>query len=63
MLRSYRLPESVGEESKALAQKIVDLLLAEGKTFDVSAVALEEAQEIIFRTTRPVKVEIPDSAG
>lgn len=63
MLRSYRLPESVGEESKALAQKIVDLLLAEGKTFDVSAVALEEAQEILFRTTRPVKVEIPDSAG
>ena len=63
MLRSYRLSQDGGEESKALAKKIVDLLLAERKTFDVSVVALEEAQEILFQTTLPVKVEIPDSAG
>lgn len=62
MLRGYRLSRPRGDESKALAEKIVDLLLAEGKTFDISIVALEEAQDLLFETARPVRVETPDPA-
>lgn len=63
MLRGYRLSGPRGDESKALAERIVDLLLAEGKTFDISIVALEEAQDLLFEIARPVRVDTPDSAG
>ncbi len=62
MLQAYRTTKP-NETSLLLAGKITELVLASGVTYVEAEDALEAAQEMLMKQTRPVSAQTPQQAG
>ena len=58
MLQSYRLPKA-NEVSMALAEKITALVVASAVTYEEAENALEAAQGLLMKTTKPAWINNP----
>lgn len=58
-MRSAYRSSDISPEAKELGYKILDVLLASGKTYEELEDALEAAQLALVSQTRPVSVGIP----